>query len=99
MSNSRFSMSYSCFSVRTRYSVGIFTLQRGLDLILQVAPIFLPRRRASSITLERDAEAHIFSEAHLVCSLFLAIKKGKLRLGQEKSLGGSMGEFERSLLD
>ena len=79
--------------MRTRYSMGIFMLQRGLPSILPVAPIFLPRRSASSITLQRDAKAHIFVKAHLIRSLVLAIKKGKLGLGMWE-LGGENGEGE-----
>ena len=68
-------------SVRTCYSKGIFMLQRGLASILPVAPIFSPRHNVSSITLQRDGKTYIFDEAHLVRSLFFAIKKGKLGLG------------------
>ena len=52
--------------------------QRGLALSLPVAPIFSPCRSAKSITLQRDAEARVFSEAHFFCSLRFDIKGIKL---------------------
>ena len=80
--------------------MGIFTLQCGLASILLVAPIFLSRHSASSIMLQHDAKAHIFAEAHLVHSLFLAIKKGKLGLGgvQRGSFGDRNGREGGPLL-
>ena len=75
--------------MRTCYSVGIFTLQRGLGLSLPVAPIFSPRHSSKSITLQRDVEANVFSEAHFFCSLGFGIKGFKLgHLEEKKSLGG-----------
>ena len=53
-------------------------LQCGLTLSLLVAPIFSPRRSAKSITLQRDAEAHVIAEAHFFHSLRIVIKGTKL---------------------
>ena len=71
--------------------MGIFTLQCGLASILPVAPIFLSRHSSTSIMLQRDVKAHIFFEAHLIRSLFLAIKKGKLGLDQGEFSGVRLG--------
>ena len=38
--------------------------------------------------LQHDAEAHIFAEAYLICSLFFSIKRGKLGHLREFVKGG-----------
>ena len=50
-------------------------LQRGLASSPLVASNFR-HTVAKSVTLQRYAEAHVFSEAYLVCSLAFGHKKG-----------------------
>ena len=75
-------------SLKTRYSVGIFTLQHGLASSPPVASPFLPRCSANSIKLQRDAEAHFLCQ-----SLFLSLAwfwhKG-IKLGHFRGFVGAL---------
>ena len=78
--------------------MGIFTLLRGLSLSLPVAPIFSPHHNAKSITLQRDAKAHVFAEAHFFPSLGFGIKGIKLGHLENRSSGGALGGKEEDPL-
>ena len=88
----------SRFSVKTCYNVGIFTLQRGLDSSPPIASHFAPRCSASSITLQRDAQAHFLCRSPFLSLAWFWHKGFKLghfggssrgvRFGGKKSMRG-----------
>ena len=96
------SVSHSRYSVKTRYNLSIFTLQRGLASSLLVGAIFLPHRRAKFITLQRDVEAHIIFPEPISSALLVWGIKGEIRafaksgVQQESSRGDSRVQIESS---